>query len=67
MIEQGNTYHQWQFFKHYGSVGKEQRGALSYAIGRGTIFLENKPAILDNEALGVVTDNPLIIVASHDE
>lgn len=46
---------------------REQGGTFLYTVGRRTSFLEDKLAELDKEALGVVTDEPLKSVASHNE
>lgn len=46
---------------------REQGGAFSLTVGRGTTFLEDKPAVLAKEALGVTTDEPLMSVTSHSE
>lgn len=46
---------------------REQGGAFLYTVGRKTSFLEDKLAVLDKEALGVVTDEPLKPVASCNE
>lgn len=45
---------------------KEQGGTFLYTVGR-TSFLEEKLAVLDKEALGVVTGEPLKSVTSHNE